>query len=244
MEHAFWLTSLLNKLLGGVITSLLLKAGLPPADPAHPIPNYVGEEVFVLLIIIAGALILRQRLSAENPGKFQLAMESVVEFTRSMADDMIGPGGRRYVTLIGTLGIFIVICNLLGLIPSLESPTAHGAVTLGCAVVVFIHYNLQGIRHHGFLGYLRHMSGPMMAIAVLMLPLEIFSGLFRMLSLSVRLWANMMVGGLLEGIFTALIPIGVPALFMALHIFESILQAYIFMILPAVYISLAISEEH
>lgn len=244
MEHSFWFATLLNKLVGNVVTALLVKLGLPPADPAHPIPNYVAGEVLIILIIIAGVLVLRSRLSVVKPGKFQLVMEMVLEFTRNMVDDMIGPSGRQYVALIGTLGVFIVLCNLMGLIPGLESPTAHGAVTLGCAVVVFIHYNIQGIRHHGFIGYLRHLCGPMMAIAVLMFPLEIFSGLFRMLSLSVRLWANMMVGGLLEGIFTSLIPFVVPALFMALHIFESLLQAYIFMILPAVYISLAVTEEH
>ena len=84
----------------------------------------------------------------------------------------------------------------------------------------------------------------MMAIAVLMFPIEVFSNAFRLLSLSVRLWANMLVGDLLEGIFTGLIPIVVPALFMALHIFVSLLQAYVFMILPAVYISMAVEEEH
>ncbi|MGH9327057.1 MAG: F0F1 ATP synthase subunit A [Terriglobia bacterium] len=244
MDHSFWFATLLNKLLGSGVTAMLGKFGLPPANAKHPIPSYVAGEILIILIIIVGALILRLRLSIEKPGKFQITMEMVLEFTRNMVDDMIGPSGRQYVGLIGTLGVFIVLCNLMGLIPGLDSPTAHGAVTLGCAVVVFVDYNYQGFRHHGLVGYLRHLCGPMMAIALLMFPLEIFSGLFRMLSLSVRLWANMMVGGLLEGIFISLIPFVVPALFMALHVFESLLQAYIFMILPAVYISLAIHEEH
>jgi len=130
------------------------------------------------------------------------------------------------------------------LIPTLDSPTAHGAVPLGCAVVVFAHYNYQGIRHHGLLGYLKHLCGPMLAIAILMFPVEVFSNVLRLLSLSVRLWANMLVGGMLENIFTSLIPIALPAIFMALHAFESLLQAYIFMILPLLYISLATAEEH
>lgn len=244
MEHSFWFATLLNKLLGTGVAALLVKLHLPPADAAHPIPNYLAGEILVIIIIIVGALILRPRLSVSAPGKFQLMMEWVVEFCRSMVDDVIGPSGRQYVGLIGTLGILIVLCNLMGLIPGMESPTAHGGLTLGCAIVVFIHYNHQGIRHHGFAGYVKHLSGPLLAIAWLMLPLEIFSGLFRMLSLSVRLWANMMVGGLLEGIFTPLIPLVIPALLMALHIFESLLQAYIFMVLPVVYISLAVTEEH
>ena len=111
-------------------------------------------------------------------------------------------------------------------------------------MVAFVYYNYHGLRHHGMVGYLKHLCGPMMAIAVLMFPIEVFSNLFRMLSLSVRLWANMLVGDILEGIFTGLIPIFVPALFMALHIFVSVLQAYVFMILPAVYISMAVAEEH
>lgn len=244
MEHSFWFTTLLNKLLGGAITALLIKLGLPPSDAAHPIPNYVGEEILIVLIIIAGALILRSMLSVEKPGKFQLLMELVVEFSHNMVDEVIGHGGRRYAALIGTLGIFIILCNLMGLIPTLDSPTAHAVVPLGCAVVVFLHYNYQGVRQHGLIGYLRHLAGPMMAIAVLMFPVEVFSNVLRLLSLSVRLWANMLVGGMLESIFTRLIPIALPSIFMALHVFESLLQAYIFMILPALYISLAVTEEH
>jgi F-type H+-transporting ATPase subunit a len=243
-EHELWLTALLNKLLGGVVAQLLAKLGMSPADPAHPIPNYMAYELLVFLIIIVGALILRSRLSVENPGVFQQAMESVLEFTQGMADEMIGHDGRRYVAMIGTFGLFVALSNLLGLIPTFATPTAAIQVTLGCAMAAFVYYNYHGFRHHGVVGYLKHLCGPMMAIAVLMFPIEVFSNLFRMLSLSVRLWANMLVGDILEGIFTGLVPIFVPALFMALHIFVSVLQAYVFMILPAVYISMAVAEEH
>jgi F-type H+-transporting ATPase subunit a len=242
--HSFWFANWLNWLFGGAVTALLTRLHLPPANPAHPIPKYVAEEVLVLLVIIIAAGVLRFRLSVENPGRFQLAMEYVVEFTRNMTDEVIGKEGRRYVALIATLGIFICLCNLLGLIPTLDSPTAHVEVPLGCASLVFLHYNLQGIRHRGVLGYLKHLAGPMAAIAVLMFPVEVFSNFLRMLSLTVRLFANMLAGSLVENIFTGLVPIAVPTIFMALHIFESLLQAYIFMILPALYIALAIEEEH
>lgn len=242
--HQFWFAALLNKLFAGLVTPLLVKVGQPPANPAAPIPKYVAEEILIILIMIIGALILRSTLSVEKPGRFQLTMEFVVEFTRNMAEEVIGKEGLRYVALIGTLGIFICLCNLLGLIPTLDSPTAHIEVPLGCALLVFLHYNLQGFRHHGVLGYLRHLAGPMAAIAVLMFPVEVFSNVLRMLSLSVRLYANMYAGGLVENIFTRLIPVAVPSIFMALHVFESLLQAYIFMILPALYIALAVQEEH
>lgn len=238
-----YFTALLNHLLGGPATALMLKVGLAP-DPGHPIPTYVAGEVLVILILIVGALVLRSRLSVERPGKFQMAMEVVAEFSRTMSEDLLGPQGRQYVALVGTLGLFIILCNLMGLIPTVESPTAHGPVPLGCAVLVFLHYNYQGMRHHGVLGYLKHLCGPMMALAILMFPVEVFSNVLRLLSLSVRLWANMLVGGMLESIFTKLIPIALPAVFMALHAFESLLQAYIFMILPLLYISLAVAEEH
>jgi len=242
-EHELWLTALLNKLIGGPLALLLIKLGFHP-DTGHPIPNQIAMELLVIALILIGALILRPRLSVENPGKFQQMMEVVVEFTENMTDEMIGPGGRRYVTLIGTLGIFVALCNLLGLIPTLGTATASIDVTLGCALVCFLYYNYHGFRQHGIVGYLKHLCGPMMAIAVLMFPIEVFSNAFRLLSLSVRLYANMMVGDLLEKVFGGLVPIVVPVAFACLHIFVSLLQAYIFMLLPAVYIGMAVSEEH
>jgi F-type H+-transporting ATPase subunit a len=128
--------------------------------------------------------------------------------------------------------------------PTLQTPTGHIQVTLGCAVTAFLYYNFQGVRQHGVIGYLKHLCGPMLAIAVIMFPIEVIGNLGRLLSLSVRLYANMMVGDLLEAVFGALVPIAVPSVFMALHVFVSLLQAYIFMLLPAVYISMAVSEEH
>ena len=244
MERELWLTAWLNKLFGGAVTSLLVRVGFPPADAAHPIPNYLAMELVVILLIFVAALWLRSRLSVENPGKFQLAMEVVVGFTQNMAEEIIGHGGRRYVTMLGTLGIFVTLCNLLGLIPIFKTPTAHIQVTLGLAVVAFLYYNLQGFRQHGVVGYLKHLCGPLLALAIIMFPIEVLGNLGRMLSLSVRLYANMMVGDLLEKVFGGLIPIAVPVVFAALHIFVSILQAYIFMLLPAVYISMAVSGEH
>lgn len=239
-----YFAGLLNSLFGGAVTALLVRLGLAPGDPRHPIPNYVAGEVLVVIVLIVGALVLRAQLSVERPGKLQLSMEWVVEFTRGMADEVIGEGGRQYVALVATLGLFIVLCNLMGLLPTFKSPTAEPAVPLGCAVIVFLHYNYQGFRKHGLIGYLKQLCGPLMAIAFLMFPVEIFSNVLRMLSLTARLYANMLAGGLVDSIFTSMLPVGVPVLFMALHVFESLLQAYIFMILPLLYISLAVTEEH
>jgi F-type H+-transporting ATPase subunit a len=244
MEHQIWFTAFLNKLLGGVVTPLLVKIGQAPSDPAAPIPNYVAMQILVVFLLVVGMAFLRRSLSVENPGKFQQVMEVVVQFIQGMSEEIIGHGSSRYVAMLGTLGLFVLLCNLLGLIPTLQTPTAHIYVTLGCAVAAFLYYNFQGVRQHGMIGYLKHLWGPMLLVGFFMFPIEVVGNLGRLLSLSVRLYANMMVGDLLEAVFGALVPILVPAVFMALHVFVSFLQAYVFMLLPAVYISLAVSEEH
>jgi len=244
MEHEIWFTAILNKFLGGPVSALLVSLGHPAADAAHPIPNYIAMEILVTLVILVGAVLLRRQLSVESPGKFQQAMETVVEFVRDMNEEIIGHGSSRYLAMIGTLGIFIVLCNVLGLIPTLQTPTRHIEVTLGCAAAAFLYYNFQGIRHHGILGYLKHLCGPVMLMAIIMFPIEVVGNVGRLLSLSVRLYANMFVGDILEAVFTGLIPIAAPAVFMALHLFVSVLQAYIFMLLPAIYIGMAVSSEH
>jgi len=244
MEPELWFTALLNKLLAGVVAPALTAIGIPPADAAHPLPNYAAMEILVFMLIIVGALILRRQLSVENPGKFQHIMEVVVQFFQGLADEVIGHGYARYVPLLGTLGIFILLSNVLGLIPTLETPTGHIQVTLGCAVSAFVYYNYQGLHHHGVLGYLKTFWGPIWWLGPLLFIVEVASNLFRMLSLSVRLYANMFVGKLLEEVFGSLVAIAAPSVMMGLHLFVSCVQAYIFVLLPAVYISLAVAEEH
>jgi F-type H+-transporting ATPase subunit a len=254
MEHELWFTALLNKLLAGILSPLLSAIGVPPADPAHPIPDYVAMEILVILLILAIALLVRSRLSVEKPGKLQHIIEEVYGFVASTADEIIGHGAKRYVPMLATLFVFVAFCNLLSLIPifgvpnselKIEvSPTGLIQVTLGFALAAFLYYNYHGFRQHGVVGYMKHLCGPMMAIAILMFPIEVIGNFGRLLSLSVRLYANMLVGGILERVFGGLVPIGVPVVFMALHIFVSLLQAYIFMLLPAIYISMAVSEEH
>jgi F-type H+-transporting ATPase subunit a len=244
MEHELWFTALLNKAIGGPVSALLSAMHIVPADPAHPIPNYFAMEILVVALILISALVLRSQLSVEAPGKFQQLMETVVEFIHNMADEIIGHGARRYVPLLGTLGIFIIVCNVFGLIPTFETPTGSIEVTLGCAVAAFIYYNYEGFRHHGPIGYLKTFWGPIWWLGFLLFPVEILSNAFRLLSLSVRLYANMFAGKLLEEAFGQMSPILLPATMMALHVFVSFIQAYIFVLLPTVYIALAVADEH
>jgi F-type H+-transporting ATPase subunit a len=244
MDHQIWFTALLNKLLAGVVTPALTALHLAPADPARPIPNYTAMEILVFVVIIAGSLILRAGLSVEAPGKFQMMIETVVDFLQTTADEIIGHGARQYVALLGTLGLFILLANILGLIPTLETPTGAIQVTLGCAVATFLYYNYHGVAHHGVVGYLKTFWGPIWWLGIILFPVEIISNIFRMLSLSVRLYANMLVGSLLEKVFGGLVPVVLPAAMMGLHLFVSFIQAYIFILLPAVYIALSVAEEH
>ena len=254
MEHKLWLTAVLNKLLAGIVTPLLTALHLPPADPLHPIPDYLAMEFLVVAAIITLALIVRSRLSVESPGILQHIVEEIVKFTHDTAEEIIGHGSERYVPMLATLFIFVLACNLLSLVPALGvpnsalqievSPTGWIQATLGLAVAAFLYYNFHGLRHLGVIGYLKHLCGPMLGLAILMFPIEVVGNFGRLLSLSVRLYANMLVGGILERIFGGMIPILVPVVFMALHMFVSLLQAYIFMLLPAIYISMAVSEEH
>jgi F-type H+-transporting ATPase subunit a len=140
--------------------------------------------------------------------------------------------------------LFILLCNLIGLIPGFEAPTATPSVPLGCAIVAFGYYNFQGFRKHGVIGYLKHFFGPVWWLAWLMLPIELISHLARMLSLTIRLFANMFAGDMVTLVFFSLIPIGVPVLFLGLHIGVSLLQTYIFVLLTTVYLAGAVAEEH
>jgi len=119
------------------------------------------------------------------------------------------------------------VCNLIGVIPGFESPTAVPVVPLGCALCAFVYYQTQGFKHAG-VAYLKHFAGPMPALAPLMIPIELISHLARVLSLTIRLFANMFAGDMVTLVFFSLVPLGVPILFLGLHIGVSLLQTYIF----------------
>src|SRR5437660_9263661 len=134
--------------------------------------------------------------------------------------------------------------NLIGIIPGFESPTMPPVVPAGLAVAAFLFYNWTGFREHGVARYLKHFAGPMPLLAPLMIPIEIISHLARVLSLTIRLFANMFAGDMVTLVFFSLIPIGVPIIFLGLHIGVSFLQTYIFVLLTTVYLAGAVAEEH
>jgi F-type H+-transporting ATPase subunit a len=132
---------------------------------------------------------------------------------------------------------------MMGLIPGLESPTANVVVPLGCALVTFAYYHYNGIRANGF-GYIKQFLGPVWWLSWLLFPIEIISHCARVLSLTVRLYANMFAGDLLTLVAFSIIPVGIPLLAIGLHFGVAIIQAYVFMLLSMIYLSLAVAHDH
>jgi F-type H+-transporting ATPase subunit a len=269
-HHVSWLTQLINHYFGGLALSFLHALHISPADAASPISEAVVMQFVVFLIGIGGALWLRSRLSVESPGAAQQIAEMLLTNPtgfgiRDLLEENAGHEGLQYVPVVGSVSVFILLSNLLSVFPMFSAPTAEKTVPLGCAIVTFLYFNWQGIRHHGVLGYLKHFAGPVWWLAPLMFPVEIISTCARILSLTVRLWANIFASDLLYTIFLGLLvmpvlwgwmktpvlgmvlgifPAIIPVAFIGLHIFVAIIQTYVFTLLPAIYIGFATAEEH
>jgi F-type H+-transporting ATPase subunit a len=262
-------TKVVNWLLGKPALALLTALHIHVENDQYPIPNHVSMELLVFLILAVFFLWLKPRLSVDNPGGTQQCMEALITNkmgvgVRDLLDDLVGHAGEQYLAMLGTIGFFVLACNLISVIPGLTSPTATSSVPLGCAVVVFLYYNWSGIRKNGLLGHGKHFLGPVWWLSWLMLPIELVSNASRLLSLTVRLWVNMLVSEILYSLFLGLtvalfvglgklsplgyasgiVPLAVPPVFILLHVFVAVLQAFVFTILPVLYVSAVVAEEH
>lgn len=269
-HHPTFIGNVINQLLGWLALPLLEALGIHPHDPARPIPDHIATQIFIVGLCVVFFLWFRRRLSAERPGALQLCFEQLLsnDFRvgiYDLLDEIVGHHGRQYLAIIGTVGLYVLFCNMISLIPGIMSPTAHHTVPLGCAIAVFLYYNYAGVRAHGAAGYGKHFLGPVLPLAPLMLPIELISHTARLLSLTVRLWVNMVVSELLYLTFLGLsllmlfgawewnkvaggvavvAPLVIPVIFVALHIFVAFLQAFVFTLLPVVYLGGAVAEEH
>ncbi len=243
MPEQLWFTHILNHLFAAPVTALLRAMHVEPKYPAAPISNSFSMELLIFGFLLLLFVLVRSRLSVDNPGGLQHAFEGIEGFIQGQSNEIIGHHSEGYTAFLTTLGLFILCSNLLGLIPTFESPTAVPVVPLGCAICAFIYYQTQGFKHSG-VGYLKHFAGPMPILAPLMVPIELISHLARVLSLTVRLFANMFAGDMVTLVFISLVPIAMPIPFLGLHIFVSLLQTYIFVLLTTVYLQGAVSEEH
>jgi F-type H+-transporting ATPase subunit a len=269
-EHVSWITQLVNHYLGPLVLSLLSALHIQPERADRPVPEYVVMSLIVLLLATVLALIIRSRLSVERPGALQQVAEGLMTNplgfgVRDIVEENVHHHPERHIPFIGAIGIFVLLANLMSVFPAFSAPTAEKAVPLACAIVTFLYFNWQGVRTLGPGGYLKNFAGPVWWLSPLIFPVEIISTSARILSLTVRLWANIVASDLIYSIFLglfvsvttwgwakspilgvllAVLPATVPLLFIGLHIFVAIVQAYIFTILPSVYLGLATSEEH
>src|SRR6516225_123531 len=274
-EHISQLTHWINHLFAPAFLQLLRWLHIPPKDIEQPISEYFVMSLVVLAIGTVVALYLRSRLSVERPGGFQQVAELLLTNPlgfgiKDLLEENAGHEGSRFIAFTGAISIFVLLSNLLTVIPAFTSPTGNAVVPLACALLTFIYFNWQGIRHHGLGRYLLTFAGsPKRAgdwiLALLLFPVHIISTTARVLSLTVRLWANIFASDLIYviflslllgpfqwgwkinpvvGIILALFPAFMPIAFIGLHIFVSIIQAYIFTVLPSIYVGLAVADEH
>jgi len=270
-NHVSWLAQLVNHAFGRFAIAVLSALHIKPNNPAMPIPEHVVMALCVLLLGTLLALVLRSRLSVERPGGIQQVAELLLTNPMGFGltdilKENAGHHWKKYVPMVGSVSVFILLSNLLGVVPLFSSPTGNVSVPFACAIVTFLYFNWQGVRHHGPVRYLGTFTGGVHpALWILIVPVEILSTTARLLSLSVRLWANIFASDIIYGLFLGLfagaftsgwtkspilgvvvgvLPALIPIAFILLHVFVSVVQAYVFTILPAVYIGMATADEH
>lgn len=207
-----------------------------------PFPAHVTYTWFIILLLALLSFLATRKLNL-YPGKLQHVFEVVLGGIRDLMLDAMGPTGLKFFPLIATIAIFILTANLLGLIPGFESPTANLNTTVSMALVVFVLTHIVGIWLHGF-KYVKQFMGPVWWMTPIMLPIELVSHLARPISLSVRLFGNIMGEDLVLAIVLLLVPFLVPLPIFVLMIFTSIIQTLVFVMLSMIYIQLAMEESH
>ena len=223
----------------------------------------ISSALFASALLLVSGLFVRARLAAANGGlvpdsgfTLRNVLELLVEMLAGLAEQNMGPHWRRYFPLIGTLFFFILISNLLGLIPGFAGATSSADTTWAWAIISFVVHQYVGVREHGW-GYINHFLGPSLVdvtiggkkihlrlLAPLYAPIELVSHLSRVFTLAVRLLANMFADHTVVAVWLLLVPAVVPAIFMGLGVLVAFLQAYVFAMLSMIYIGLALEEAH
>ncbi|MGE5216482.1 MAG: F0F1 ATP synthase subunit A [Chloroflexota bacterium] len=216
--------------------------------------QHTFTALFVTILLIFLALVAKRSLSrAENAvvPDAKLSIRNLAElllgFMVNLVDGIIGREGRKFVPLFGSFFVYILVANLIGLVPGFSPPTSDMNTTLGLGIVSFLGYNFIGFRTQG-VGYLKHFMGPVVFLAPLFVVLEVVSHLVRPVSLGLRLFGNMFGDHLAVEIFTNLTKVGVPVIFYLLGTLVSLIQAFVFTLLTVIYVAMAVShgngEDH
>jgi F-type H+-transporting ATPase subunit a len=241
LQH--FLAHILNQLFAGPVTAMMNWIGHPPLNPAAPINGVFTMEVIAVLLLLIFFILVRLTLNVEKPSVPQRLAEMVEEFVTNQTEPIIGHKYKVYLPFLTALGLFVLVNNLLGLVPDVQTPTSSAVVPLGLALVTFAYYHWQGLKENKA-KYAKQFVGPVWWLAPLMILIEPISHLARVLSLTVRLFANMFASDLLILISFMLFPIVFPVVFIGLHLGVSLIQAYVFMMLSSIYIGQAIAHEH
>jgi len=167
----------------------------------------------------------------------------VAGVVEGQAREIIHHDYDRYLSYGTVILLFVLLNNCMGLLPGIDTPTSSPVIPLGLAILTFFYYNIYGIWKQGPINYFKHFLGPVWWLAWFMFPLEIVSHLARMVSLTVRLYANMFASDLLTLVFFSMVPVGLPVIFLGLHFFVALIQCYVFMLLTFIYMSQAVSHE-
>jgi F-type H+-transporting ATPase subunit a len=200
----------------------------------------VAHVILTAVIVLVIAKMATSSMQIVPKGAQNVA-EIYLNGVVDMGRDVIGEEkARQYLPLVATIGLFVFVANVIGIIPGFESPTSNINVTLALALIVFVYYNYEGIRKNGVVKYFAHFMGPEKLLAPLMFPIEIVSHLSRIISLSFRLFGNIKGDDLFLAVILMLAPVVAPLAPYALLTFSALLQAFIFMILTYVYLAGAV----
>jgi F-type H+-transporting ATPase subunit a len=245
-ETPLLIVDVFNAVLGPPVSAAMGALGFH-LDPGHPIPPFMVMILIIVLGVTGLCLLVRSRLSVEHPGKLQILMEDGVQALVGMLEQWIGPKGPRYLPLVGTLFVFILSSNYLGLVPGFMAPTSSINVTLGCALTIWVYYHFQGFKEQGVVNYIKHFAlppGSPIWMAPLMFIIEIISHLSRVMSLTLRLFGNIFGEELVIAILFGLVPFIIPLPMMFLGLITGGLQAFIFVLLSIIYLQGAVAVEH
>jgi F-type H+-transporting ATPase subunit a len=212
----------------------------------NQLPDHTASALLVAGALLGTAYVARRQLAAAPDavvpdGRLSArdVYEVFVDIFNGVAEGIIGRDARRYVPLYGSIFLFILFSNLLGLIPGFSPPTGSPNTTLGLGLLSFVMFNYYGLQAHG-VSYLKHFMGPVLWLVPLMLPIELLSAAVRPVTLNLRLLINMFADHLVLDIFTDLLKVIVPVLFYLLGALVSVIQAAVFTMLSMVYVALAV----
>jgi len=242
MVHPLLFLEFLRGILTPILFPAAVKVGGEMLKNAHTSVDTITYTWVVMAMLILVSFLATRRIKS-MPGGLQNFMEVVVGGIENMITDTMGEHGKRFYPLIATLALFILVSNLLSLIPGFYPPTANVNTNAACAVIVFLTTHMVGVQKHGF-KYFKHFLGPIIWLAPMMFFIELIGHFSRIISLTLRLFGN--IGGheIMIMVFFALVPLFVPLVMTVLGLLVCFIQAFVFMLLTMIYIQGSLEEAH